>query len=575
MKSTMKKTKQINIKQTLALARAFHFLYSCANSCLLPFLTLYFRQLGLTPEMTGIVMGTKHLISLVWRPMASLLAKMYNKRRVVIHGSVVCSAVVALVVIIFPPVDLQAYINTCNGSNVRSTQSPIDSHTKVSTAPASRSTMTFPADAIHDRTSVAAGRTSQLPVVRTNSTAEPRNSTSVEFHTTIHALVRKKKAHLKLDTGEHKEEGQLDFLSSLKMMDVQHQLFFLILITVCVWELVAAPLEWTADDGLHDYLDFADASDHYSSAGVWPLLGAACGVGGAGLLVSRLNCLIFGRTSRSVVHFLCYAGVLSLALLIAAFLPLDLNKQQGKVNRLLKAVQLVRGSQRAVLCAITALLVGVTRSAVDNFLLWQMQDHDSTELHMGVSLGFALLSQAAFPLLAVRLTRLLSSGRVLVLGAATLGLQCLYYSFLWGPWAVVPAQLLSCFSCGAFWWAVKVQSDDVATPGTERSLKRLYNALSLDLGSALGSFAGGFVVHQFGLVWLFRGVAVALMLWCICLPLLQWNAPQQYRINYSRLLAADASEASDSESEQERDWLDKAMEDDRSINNNYGKRLNR
>ncbi|XP_077356880.1 major facilitator superfamily domain-containing protein 6-like [Festucalex cinctus] len=551
----MKKTKQINIKQTLVLARAFHFLHSCAKSCLLPFLTLYFRQLGLTPEMTGIIMGTKHLISLLWQPLASLLARIYNRRRVVINGSVVCSAVVALVVLLFPPVDLQAHINACNGSNVRSTPSPVEPHPQV----------TFPANG----TSAAVGRSSQRPVIRTNSTAEVKDKSSVEFHTTTRALVRQKKSQIKRDTEEHKEEGQLGFLSSLKGMDVQHQLFFLILITVSVWELVAAPLEWTADDGLYDYLDFADASDRYSSAGVWPLLGAACGVGGAGLLVSRLNCLIAGHTSRSAAHFFCYAGASALALPVTAFLPLYRNKHHGKANRLLKAIRLVRGSRRALLCAVTALLVGVSRSAVDNFLLWQMQDHGSSELHMGVCLSLALLSQATFPPLAVRLTRLLSSGKVLALGGATLGLQCLYYSFLWGPWAALPAQLVSCLSGGAFWWAVKSQSDDVATPGSERSVKRLYDALSLDLGSALGSLAGGYVVRWCGLAWLFRGVAVALTLWCICLPMLQWNAPHQYRINYSRLLAADASEASDSESEQERDWLDKAMDDD------YGRRLNR
>ncbi|XP_037112237.1 major facilitator superfamily domain-containing protein 6-like [Syngnathus acus] len=548
----MRKTKQINVKRTLALARAFHFLYSCAKSCLLPFLTLYFRDLGLAPEMVGIIMGTKHIISLLWQPLSSLLAKMYNKRRAVIHGSVVCSAAVALVLLLFPPADLQTH-NICNDSNLRSTPSPREPQLKVSTDPASWLTIPFPAN----KTDVAEDRTSQLPVGRTNNTEEPKNKN----------LVRKKK---------HKreaEEGQLDFLSSLKVMDVQHQLFFLVLITVSIWELMAAPLEWTADDSLHDYLDFADASDRYSSTGVWPLLGAASGVGGAGFLVSRLNCSILGGTSRTAVHFFCYAGVSALALPIAAFLPLYLNKQQSKVNRPLKAIQLVRGSQRAVLCAVTALLMGATRSNVDNFLLWQMRDHHSTELHMGVSLSLALLSQAAFPLLAARLTRLLGSGRVLALGAAALGLQCLYYSFLWGPWAVLPAQLFSCFSCGAFWWAVKVHSDDIATPGTERSIKRLYNVLSLDFGSALGSFAGGFVVRWCGLDWLFRGAAVVLILWCVCLPLLQWNAPRQYRINYSRLLAADAIEASDSESEEERDWLDKAMEDDGSKNRNYGKTL--
>ncbi|XP_077591565.1 major facilitator superfamily domain-containing protein 6-like [Stigmatopora nigra] len=555
----MKKNKQINIKQTLGLARAFHFLYSCGKSCLFPFLTLYFRQLGLTPEMTGIVMGTKHLISLVWRPLGTLLVKMYNKRRVVLHGSLVCSAMVALVVLLVPPIDLQVH-NTCNESDLISASPPTEWPPKVTMAP-------FPQSTVNFSLAVVTNSDNQTTA---NSTAEPKNNTLVFFNSTS---VRKKRSQIKLNTEKNDKENPQDFLSSLKMMDVQHQLFFLILITVSLWELVAAPLEWTADDGLYDYLDFADASDHYSSPGSSPIIGAAIGVAASGLLVSQLNCFIVGRISRSAVHFICYAGVFTLALPIAAFLPLYLNKQRGMANKLIKAMQLVHGCRRATLCAFTAILVGVARSTVDNFLLWEMQDHHSNELHMGFSLSLASLSQGAFPLVAIRLTRLLGSGRLLTLGAAALGLQCLYYSFLWGSWAVLPIQILSSFSCGAFWWAVKAQSDDIATPGTERSIGRIYNALSFDLGGALGSFAGGFAVRWFGLVWLFRGVAAALILWCACLPLLQWKAPHQYRINYSRLLAADGSEASDSESEQERDWLDKALEDDSCINNTNARGL--
>lgn len=289
--------------------------------------------------------------------------------------------------------------------------------------------------------------------------------------------------------------------------------------------------------------------------------------------MSQLRCLVAYQTPRSAVHFLCYAALAVLALPAAACIPLYLNKKRDRANGLFKAVQLVRGSPRAALCAVTALLVGVAASAVDNFLLWQMQDHGSSELHMGPSLALAVLSHAAFPLLAGRVSKLLSPERVLVVGAVSLGLQCFYYSFLWAPWAALPAQVLSCFSGGALWWAVKVQCAEVATPGAERSVSKLYSALSLHLGSGLGSFAGGFVVQRFGLTWLFRGAAVCVMAWCVCLPLLQWKAPRQRRINYSRLLAAGASEASDSESEQERDWLEKAMEDDRS-NNNYGRRIN-
>ncbi|XP_036795652.1 major facilitator superfamily domain-containing protein 6-like [Oncorhynchus mykiss] len=355
------------------------------------------------------------------------------------------------------------------------------------------------------------------------------------------------------------DEARLEFLGNLKVMDVQHQLFFMLLIVVSIWELMAAPLEWTVDDGLYEYLDFVDGSDRYSSTGVWGLLGAVCGVSGAGLLVSHLDCLIGSHTPRGAVHFYSSAAVTTLAVPVVAFLPLYLNKKRSRSTGLFKALQLVRGDLRALLCAAPAFLMGLAGSAVDDLL---MQDHGSSELHMGLSLAVALLSRAAFPLLSGRVSKLLSPGRVLLVGTACLALQCLYYSFLWGPWAAIPVQVLSCFSSGALWWAVQVQYEDVTTPGTERSVRRVYQALSLDLGAGLGNMAGGFVVHMFGVSVLFRGVAVMLLLWCLFLPLLQWQVPPQRRINYSRLLAADTSEVSESESEQETDWLEKAMEDD-------------
>uniref|UniRef100_UPI003AAFB3A3 major facilitator superfamily domain-containing protein 6-like n=1 Tax=Centroberyx gerrardi TaxID=166262 RepID=UPI003AAFB3A3 len=616
----MKRIKQIDIKGALALAGTFTFLCSCAKACILPFLTLYFRQLGLTPAMTGIIMGTKHLISLVWSPVASLLSKHYNKRRVVITGSLVCSAAVALVLLLLPSADVPRQTSYCNMSDLSTSpaaglddnllltsagppMSSTPTHAEVTTAPVSQTNVTLPANTGNTKpapvlTSKASLYMLQQPqhvnethphlsqmnvsVVANDSLGEPNINSSV-IHGSASPLpppVRNKRSQANSESEdrqqektEENEEYRFEFMGSLKTMDVQHQLFFLMLILVSLWESVSAPLEWTADDGLYEYLDFADASDRYGSTGVWGLLGAACGVGGAGLLVSQLNCLIAGQTPRSAVHFYCYAGLVALALPVVAFLPLYLNKKRDRANGLLKAVQLVRGHPRALLCAATSLLVGIAGSVVDNFLLWQMQDHGSSELHMGASLALALLSQAAFPLLVGRVSRVFSPGRVLLVGAAGLALQCLYYSFLWGPWAALPAQLLSCFSSGALLWAVKVQSEDVATLGAERSVRRVYQALSGDLGAGLGSFAGGFVVQRFGLAWLFRGAAAGLTVWCLCLPLLQWKAPRQRRINYSRLLAADASEASDSESEQERDWLDKAMEDDKS-HNNCGRRIN-
>ncbi|XP_056262116.1 major facilitator superfamily domain-containing protein 6-like [Pseudoliparis swirei] len=596
----MKRNEQIDIRRDLAVAGAFSFLCCCARACLIPFLTLYFRQLGLTPAMTGIVMGTKHLVALAWSPVASLLSKHYDKRRAVINASLVCSAAAALALLLVPLQAVRPQVAGCNRSDPSGgpTQSLGGGGLPGSVAPSMASsarTQTTNAITPPFHSGTLPGTKSspnhhdhshaQLPplnatVVVEDGAREPTVGAAVVHRPapSSGAPVRSKRSEEEAEQEEaEQEEKRFTFLGSLKALDPQHQLFFLILVIVAAWELAAAPLEGTADDGLYEYLDSADASDRHGGPAVWGLLGAACGVGGAGLLVSRLSCVVAGGLPRSAAHFFCYAAVAAAALPVAARLPLHLDRKRDRAGGLLKAARLVRGSPRALLCAATALLVGVASSAVDNFLLWQMQDHGSGELHMGLSLAAALLSRAAFPPLAPRVSKLLSPGRVLAAAAACLGVQCFYYSFLWGPWAAAPAQALSCFSGGALWWAVGRQCEDVATPGAERSVRRLYGALALQLGSGLGSFAGGFVAQRFGLAWLFRGAALGVLAWCACLPLLQFKAPRQRRINYSRLLAADASEASDTESEQERDWLEKAMDDDRSRNNNNnnnGRRVN-
>lgn len=556
----MRTTKQIDVRRALVLAGAFGFLCSGARFCLLPFLTLWLRRWGLSPVMTGGVLATKHLVTLLWSPAAALLSKRYDRRRAVICGSLVGSAAAALVLLLVPSVGVHAPRPACNTSdpgagptlNLTNGTTPTAAVGQQNTEPGV--TGTEPT-AVTNRTGPHHAHAQMTP--DNISAAVGPNLSSVVGP---ESPVRTKRTQS--GPGEDQDFG---LLVSLRTLDPQQKLFVLVLIVVFVWELVSAPLDWTVDDGLHEYLDLADAADRHSGAGPWALLGSACGAGGAGLLVGRLSCPLADGSHRSSVHFYVYVAVTVLVLPVATYLPLYLNRKRDRAAGLLKAVRLVC-SPRALLCAASVLLVGVAGSAVDDFLLWQMQDHGSDELHMGLSLSVALLSQASFPLLAGCLSKLLSPARMLMLGAAGLGLQCFYYSFLWGPWAAVPAQLLAGVAGGAFWWAVKLQCEDVAPPGAERSVARVYSGLCLPLGRGLGSVLGGVVVQGLGLPWLFRGAALVLMLWCLLLPLLQCGAPHQRRINYSRLLAADASEASDSESEQDRDWLDKAVEGGRSKN---------
>ncbi|CAG5897426.1 unnamed protein product [Menidia menidia] len=516
----MKRSQQIDIKRTLALSGAFSFLCSCSQACLLPFLTLYFRELGLTPAMAGVVMGARRFLGLAWSPAAGLLAARYRKRRAVIVCSLLLSAAVALLLLLLPPVDGPAGGRPCGPAG----QGPVPSRGPTPTGAGSdpSTAWTNPTAPSAPSAATSEGPTNMglaptdmgsVPAATGGSPPPPVDETAAVRMTSSSAAspAARNVRSGSLPEGEGGAGLGLGFLGSLKEMDTHTQLFLTVLVIASVWECFSAPLERAADDGLFEYLDQADASDRHASAGPrgpWGLLGAARSGG-----------------------------------------PL-------------KALRLVASCPRARLAAVTAVAAGAARAAAEDFLLWQMQDHGSGQLHMGLALALAALSQAAYPLLSGRLARLLGPGRVLVAGAAGLALQSFYYSFLWGPWAALPAQPLTCLGAGAVWWALGVQSEDVAAPGAERSVRRLYGALSRGLGGGLGSLGGGLVAQRFGLAWLFRGVGVALMAWCACLPLLQWRAPLRRRVNYSRLLAADGSEASDSGSEQERDWLDRAMDED-------------
>ncbi|XP_066560456.1 major facilitator superfamily domain-containing protein 6-like [Amia ocellicauda] len=627
MSPAMTRSKQWDIRRAIALASVFHFIHSAAKACLIPFLTLYFRQLGLTASMTGIVMGTKHLLSLVWSPISGLLAKHYNKRRGVILASLLGSVAASLLLLLIPPSNDEVMSRYCNISLWGGAADPEiieDSNRYVNfgnvtptlgtfTTLGYQTTSTFP---INETSASVSGTNSVVHTTRgvtgvelplpagtsvgvlsganqtsdqaTDHLNEPKQSvTSVTQQptakkadaqegdsvderrvsaggTSIHTP-SKRKARSVLNA-ELEKDASSEFLGNLNVMDAQHQLFFLVLMVVALWEFLAAPLEQTADDGLYEYLDFVDATDRYGKHRVWALLGAAGSVGCIGLLVSSLNCFISGHTPRSAVHFYTHALLIAAAILVAAFLPLYSSRKREPLNQVVRALQLVSAEGRAMLCATTAFLVGAAGAGVDNFLFWEMQDKGSSELFMGSSLAIALLSQFAMSFFSNRVSKVLGQMGTVVFGTVCLALQCLYYSFLWSPWAVLPVQVLSSFSGGALWVALRTQCDDISTPGMERAVQRVFHGLSLGLGAGLGSFAGGFVTQRFGVELLFRATAAALLLWSVGFLIAQSRMPRQKRLNYSRLLVADTSEVSDSESEQERDWLVSAMKDDKCNN---------
>ncbi|XP_030063970.1 major facilitator superfamily domain-containing protein 6-like [Microcaecilia unicolor] len=646
----MSGNKQWDISKALLLASIFHFFHSAGKACVIPFLTIYFRQLGLTAPFVGLIIGIKHLIAIIWAPVCSCLAKTHRKRRILITGSLLSSMGAGLLLTLIPPVSIDVVYKYCNislyhsdpaittgitdmnsladvDSNIlapHSTHMTNDQPTSVSvfsrkitvTNPALQEPVDFTKDRNqNDRNRTDGttkydffgGRVTTLgTTTKMTTTKMTQQSTrawypepaltyqmdssalDVENNSSFLSMMGRNNNSAGDDfSGEGSEiksqsrslvnaynvadnaskhwkvvrDVDFEILEDMTFLDGEHKTFLLVLGAVVLWELLASPVEWTADDSLYEYLDFVDAADRHGRLWIWEYLGASGGACGISILVDQLNCFFSVKIPRMAVHFYGYAVFITVTLLMSVFYPIHVSKKTEHVNKTVKALGLIGSDGRIILFAVTVFLTGAAGSTAHNFLFWQMQDKGSSELYMGASVAIALTAEILLYGFKNKILRTVSNSWIVALSLSCLSLQFLYYSFLWTSWAVLPIQILSALSNGALWWAVNASSDDIATPGTERSLQMVLHGISYGCGASLGSFASGFIVSTFNLAVLYRACSLTLLLWLLLFLIVQSRLPRQKRINYSRLLAADNSDLSDSD-DQEKDWLVKAMKDE-------------
>ncbi|TKC47963.1 hypothetical protein EI555_000250 [Monodon monoceros] len=586
---------QWDTSRALGVARFFHLACGVRDACVTPFLTLYLRQLGLAAPWVGILMGTKHLIAAFWAPFCAFLAKSYQKRRVLLIGSLLGSVGASLLMVLVPPLDRDPGYQSCNGShsvtatvpppavaltvNVTSAPEPAPNYPAPS-LPAERSTGVGPGDGFRE----GPGESGQEPFSRLPSSfVGSIQGTRTTSRVLLHPITSRVKdtpqegafrmvspAHPLLAGGTAlaspaNQSAARGMAGALDLsLEGLRWTFILSLGSMVVWELLTSPLEQVADDSLYEYLDFVDATDRYRSLWIWRLLGMSAGVCGISALVGQLDCFLMTNGPRGVVHFYGYSLVSTLALLVGIAFPVPVYRRWEPSCKMVKALSLVGGDPRLITLALTVFLIGTATSTVQNFLFWHMKDHESTELVMGFSVALGLLGEILLHPLKTRLLRKLSRVGTVGLGLGCLAGQLLYFSFLWSWWSVLPAQLLSAVSHGALWWAVGASIEHLATPGTERPLSAVFRGHFYGVGASLGSFVGGFVVMHFSLAVLYQSCCVVLLLWLALFLSIQSRLPQERTINHPKLLAVEASDTSDSEQGTERDWLVKAMRDEHS-----------
>ncbi|XP_072259649.1 major facilitator superfamily domain-containing protein 6-like [Pyxicephalus adspersus] len=628
----MSSPKQWDISKALAIASLFNFFHNVGNFCVFPFLTIFFRHLGLSPPLVGIIMGAKHIVFALWAPFCSFVAKTNSKRRIIIISSLLLSAVASGILTFFSPLPQDMVLRFCNISHSWANKqtvpgamdmvmyAPEDNGSFLLPKPPQITTMASLIFTSLSSTTPIANSAMEAKITpnifrNTNNTTpdDPHLPTFVKtsmsktddskrYTKTKNRITTNRQSTISLEHGTHApddvvrnplpQEPQNDDIGSTTshpktitskndvpkkrdlskksfqpehFLDIEHKIFLVVLGIVLIWEIFASPLEWTADDSVYEYLDFVDATDRHEKIWIWRYLGACLGSLSIVFLIDNVNCFVIPGFPRIYLHFYGYSALMMVTLLLGLLYPIHVSKKSEQATKTIKALGLMGSDSRIILLSVTVFLMGAVRSTADNFLFWKMQDMGSSELYMGLSVVLALISEIVLFFFKGKLMKSLTFKWMVALGLLCQAVEFLYYSFLWAPWAVLPIQLSSAFSNGVLLWAVRSQVDDVATPGTERSIQLVLHCLSHHCGASLGSFASGFVISSFSLAILFQSCCVLLIIWLLMFLVIQPKLPHIKKINYSRLLAPNNSDMSDSEDEQERDWLVKAMKDDSKI----------
>ncbi|NXX11165.1 MF6LB protein, partial [Podargus strigoides] len=577
---------QWDVGRTVALAGLFRLLQGAGRGCAAPFLTLYLRHLGLPAALVGLVAGAKYLAAACGALLCARCPRVRRKRRVVVAIGLLGSAGAGLLLTLIPPAHRGAGLAYCNGSQQLGDPGAAAAGPSPGTAASSAVTnatngsvdgpsgWTAAAEAVkwdthtpempassrpplHGLEKKMSGLGSAALGLADNAEESLYATESNELSLFKTTLPPVGDAHMSGNLSDHQKDMQGVNFKALQniFQDREHWILLMVLSAVVLWELLAASVEWTVDEGLYEYLDFVDTTDRYGKLWIWSYLGASIGACSVAVLVDQLNCFLSRTITRLAVHFYGYAVFVTLSLFVIVFFPVHAPKKTNRVNRTAKALGLLWSDGRAILYAVTVFLTGAAGSAMHNFLFWQMEDQGSSELYMGLFVAIGLLAEILLYFYKGKLLRTLSSSKMVAVSVSLLAVQLLCCSFLWAVWSTLFIQVLSAFSSSALWWVINMTVDDIATPGMERSLHDVLQGLCYSGGASVGSFAGGFVVKHFGLPVLYRAYCVCLVLWLFLFLIVQSKLPRQKKINYSRLLVADFSDMSDSDEENERDWL--------------------
>ncbi|XP_032210076.1 major facilitator superfamily domain-containing protein 6 isoform X4 [Mustela erminea] len=485
----------VKINNDLLISKVFYFFFYSAYGSLYPLLPVYYKQLGMSPSQSGLLVGIRYFIEFCSAPFWGVVADRFKKGKIVLLFSLLCWVLFNLGIGFVKPATLRCVPKippTSHPTNSSHLLTIPPTNSSLATSPRMREKRallpsTWPVRAETEPNVTETVIFLTAPNKTSGPTLQPQTD---EITDHITDLTLSPSTTMPAFLGNTTRETTTAVVTTTKSLpssqvtlvyDQQEveAIFLVILVVVIIGEFFSASSVTIVDTVTLQYL--GKHRDRYGLQRMWGSLGwglAMLSVG-IGIDYTHTEVLIDGKGCRPPesrnyqVVFIVFGVLMTVALVVATQFRFRYNhfkpdESQGKAEEIPAADRSSStessegtpagpGSSPAfsfwalvrLLCGVrygsvlfVAWFMGFGYGFVFTFLYWHLEDLNGTTTLFGVCSVLSHVSELTAYFFSHKLIELIGHIRVLYIGLACNTARYIYISYLENAWTVLPMEVL-------------------------------------------------------------------------------------------------------------------------------------
>ncbi|XP_073504037.1 major facilitator superfamily domain-containing protein 6 [Phyllobates terribilis] len=566
----------IKINNDLLISKVFYFFFYSAYGSLYPLLAVYYKQLGMSPTQSGLLVGIRYFIEFCSAPFWGVIADRFRKGKIVLLFSLLCWVLFNLGIGFVKPAALLCVPNIpipvkpTNSSPFNTTPMPLTQVTKesgiVTKNRQKRDLLDLPLSWEVSNSEKLFNKEVSIPFRRVirevvNGTSTPASAgPDGNITTTIITTTTTKNPNAMLQYNQEDVET----------------IFLLILLVVIIGEFFSAPAVTIVDTITLQYL--GKHRDRYGLQRMWGSLGWGLAMLSIGIGIdhTHINVVIEGQGCMEPeyknyrIAFIVFGVLMSVALIVSTqfhfhyhhLKPSAERREDLEISPVETSAQTASPAQNQnegrseeemvqhfrfwdlikIICTVqygsvlfVAWFMGFGYGYVFTFLFWHLEDLKGTTTLFGVCSVLSHISELTAYFFSHKLIELVGHIRVLYIGLACNTARYLYISYMENAWTVLPMEVLQGVTHAAIWAACISYLSAAVPPALRTSAQGILQGLHLGLGRGCGAMIGGVLVNFFGAAETFRGIGMASLVILLLFALIQWIAVPQKEEDASML----------------------------------------